>query len=285
MNQPAYKLSNKTLEVQIRPETAQVISVNLDGKKHQYIWPGGKSDYLGAGWQNSDLIMFPVVGPVPENQLFYNETSCTMIQHGISRCLPWCIDSESDNKILRLIQNYLGETRIPVRFSNETVEISWPFSFKLISSFELNDNELFEQLELINESNMPMPYGLGRHPAFNLPERPHRSKIEIESKTIKQIISLGDLRSLTNCVAFLEDSQFIRLTGEENGELFLVELEFPDFGNSMLWSPEEAQYIAIEPTTILPKDELLYKKLDQRKGAKILDPNSSEFYRTIIRFA
>jgi hypothetical protein len=69
-----------------------IVSVICKGKK--YFHGGGKPDYLKddydrLGWQNSELIMFPIIGPVENFQMEVCGQKYPMDQHGIARHLDF----------------------------------------------------------------------------------------------------------------------------------------------------------------------------------------------------
>ncbi len=50
-------------------------------------------------------------------------------------------------------------------------QFGWPWSYEAFQTISLEDNNIFFELEIINKSDNPMPFGFGIHPYFNFNDK------------------------------------------------------------------------------------------------------------------
>ena len=191
------------------------------------------------GWQQSELIMFPVVGPVKDNFLDIDGNEYSMAQHGISRHLPWEL-IERNGVMARFRQLYLAGT--PVANSKIEKGLVWPFSYRMEKTYELTGSGLKFTVTVTNESETPMRYSTGWHPAFKI----HNPYFVAQDSDGDRRISLLEI-----CEASLKSALVLsrnELTLVDSGTLTVT----TDAPYIMLWSPAGSKMVCIEPTTQHP---------------------------------
>lgn len=208
-------------------ENSQMVSLKLKGE--ELFHGGGKPADLqepgdAQGWQNSEIVMFPVIGPVKGDLLRFEGREYPMAQHGISRHLPWTIIEQRPDSIA-FAQQYEGE--MPVPNSKIAVPLRWPHSFTLEKRFSLRPQGIDVTLSVTNDGAEQMRYMIGWHPAFRM----------LASKVDGMIVS--DVQA-TRAVELRKDAV-------EFGPLRVSS----DLPFMTLWSPKGSSLVCIEPMSRL----------------------------------
>ncbi len=102
---------------------------------------------------NARTYRFPINDP---------ENNCNL--HGLIMQEPWNLEGfkESGN-----------ETKLTLSYTHDRTRSTfpgYPHEFKLILRYVFSPEAVHQQTELTNLSNAPMPFGLGFHSAFNVPQ-------------------------------------------------------------------------------------------------------------------
>ena len=232
MNSVVY-LKNDNCAVAI--EKGEFISLKKDGV--EYIHQKGSK-----GWGNSDIEMFPVIGPTSKNKytIHTKKGDATQDQHGLLRELEYVLVS-SDEKKAHYIKEYQKNTKVRnSKFPKKSTEkdLSWPFDFTFEKKFLLENNTL--KIDFIITSNKGMPYMLGYHPAFLLSNSGKETVIVNGKKiTLSEIQDVGH-----NAYPVLNTEKIVL----ENINRNHLEISTTGFKNFMLWTQVE-NMLCIEPIT------------------------------------
>lgn len=226
-------LKNKDCNVII--EKGELISFQKDTK--EYIHQKGNK-----GWRNSDVEMFPIIGPLSKNNFKVQTKNGVAIQdqHGLLRELEYVVLC-SDSKTAKFIKIYEKNTPIiNSKFPKKSPEekLFWPFDFTFEKHFSLENTTL--RIDFIITSEKGMPFMLGYHPAFLLS---NSGKETFKSNVTK--ITLADVyKTGHNAFPFLNATKIIL----ENINKSDLEISTKGFNNFMLWTPVD-NMICIEPVT------------------------------------
>lgn len=260
-------LEDNGIMVEISP-TGEIVGIK--NGQLQLLHGGGKDDSQKEGpdhigWKRSEIIMFPVVGPVGNYKITVgdgcSEKERPMDQHGISRYIPFTV-SRISKKSISLIQEYAAES--PVRNGkhndNEGKErpaiMAWPYSFSIekdISIHHLKCHDDFGgytgfvniDFHVMNRSDSIMPFMLGFHPAF----RTYGTEGSI-------IIEQGESAKDIALDGFL--GKDITSFNKNTGDIFFRNSKYHmrihhTFGNTMVWCPKgTTEMVCIEPVTSIP---------------------------------
>ena len=148
-----FVLENAYLRVTLTTDGAQIKSVVRKSDAVEHIWRADP-----AVWGYHTPILFPYTGRVKDGKILAKGTlyeNCP--QHGFARLMehtPVCCDE--NRVIMELTEN------------DETLK-QWPYRFRLISTFTLEEDTLHHTLTVENRDEANMPFGIGYHPAFRLP--------------------------------------------------------------------------------------------------------------------
>ena len=232
MNSLVY-LKNNNCTVII--EKGELVSFKKDGV--EYIHQKGSK-----GWRNSDIEMFPIIGPTSKNKYTVHTKKGDAIQdqHGLLRELEYVLVSSTE-KTGHYIKEYQKNTKIRnSKFPEKSIEkdLSWPFDFTFEKKFHLEKNTL--KIDFIITSNKEMPYMLGYHPAFLLSNSGKETLIVNGKKiTLSEIKEAGH-----NAYPVLNTEKIVL----ENINRSHLEISTTGFQNFMLWTQVE-NMLCIEPIT------------------------------------
>ncbi|MEO7977259.1 aldose 1-epimerase family protein [Flavobacterium sp.] len=269
-------ISNKTLSASIKHSGAELFSL-ADNENKEYIW-NGNPDF----WPKHSPILFPIVGSLKNETFTFDNKEYHLPRHGFARDMEF-----------QLIEKTESSARFSLSYNEETLE-KYPFKFELQLIYQLQDNKLNIGYKVINKGETQMPFSIGAHPAFALPEKFSNYSIQFEkeekleysllkngliSNTTKTLETSNNIVSM-NYKLFKNDALVFKtlesnsLTILENSKPY-IKVDFEDFPNLGIWTKENAPFICIEPwfgySDRLDKFGDLFKK----EGIQLLDTNQT----------
>jgi galactose mutarotase-like enzyme len=120
-------------------------------------------------------ILFPMAGPLKDNQVSFDGKPYEMKQHGFARNEAWEVTSHSTDGSARLT--------ITLRSSDETRK-RFPFNFIVQYTYELKGSSLHLHQRYQNLSAEPMPLHTGFHPYFHVPDA-EKASTKVETRATK----------------------------------------------------------------------------------------------------
>jgi galactose mutarotase-like enzyme len=103
-------------------------------------------------------VLFPQPGKLAGDAFHYGGRRGQLAQHGLARNLPWAIVSRDERQAVLELR------------SDEASRARYPWSFALRASITLAGARLRIEQRVTNLDDAPMPFGLGLHPYFYLPD-------------------------------------------------------------------------------------------------------------------
>ena len=148
-----FVLENTYLKVTVTTWGAQVKSVIRKSDNVEHIWQADP-----AVWGYHAPILFPYAGRLKDGILeAKGQRFSSPGQHGFART--------SEHRFVRQTPTSLV---LELTESEETLA-SWPYHFRLVSTFTLEKDTLHHTLTVENTDAETMPFGIGYHPAFSIP--------------------------------------------------------------------------------------------------------------------
>jgi galactose mutarotase-like enzyme len=240
-------IKNNNITAIITTKGAELVS--LKAKDREYIWEGNP-----AFWGKHSPVLFPIVGTLKNNEFQYSEENYSLSRHGFARDMDFKIKEQSESRVVFSLEG------------SESTFKSYPFIFELQLIYLLEGNRLTIQYEVFNKDNKELPFSIGAHPAFVLPENFESYSLSFEDdKTLTYFLLENDLLSDKNEMINLEEhgmpldyKLFERdalvfkqinsksITINENSKPIL-KIDFKDFPNLGIWTKPKAPFICIEP--------------------------------------
>lgn len=248
------KISNQQLQVEISTFGAELHSVKKDGI--EYLWQGDE-----AFWGRQAPVLFPIVGKLKEGKYLYNDETYVLSGHGFARDKRFeMLDSSDDEVVYELTSD------------KETLQV-YPFEFRLRITYKLIDNQLTVKWEVKNQGQEEILFGIGAHPAFNVPlengtfedykltitPKQSRNFIPLDAATgtllVNKSYSRAESEFHLSRQLFNSDALIFETSGPT--EVLLsntfdersIKVSWQDMPFVGLWSPypKEAPFVCIEP--------------------------------------
>lgn len=194
-------LKNDLLEVMLSPKGAEIISIVGQQDGINYMW---KRD--ARQWGNSAPILFPIVGKVRNDEYRVDGKAYSLTQHGFARHNEFKVIEASDTKVIYELE------------SNDELIKMYPYLFKLLVVYTLEQKSLSCSCIVNNEDNKDMYFQIGGHPAFSCPFKEDESSNDYylefsENETLCEKILDPIQNGMTNITRpFLENEKrfFVR---------------------------------------------------------------------------
>jgi len=274
-------ISNKILSASIKHAGAELFSL-IDNQNKEYMW-NGNPDF----WPKHSPILFPIVGSLKNDTYKFDKKEYQLSRHGFAR-----------DKEFELVEKTESSATFSLSYNEETLQ-QYPFNFELQIIYNLDENKLNIGYKVINKGEIQLPFSIGAHPAFALPEEFSNYSIQFEKEEKLEYSLLEDglisnttatLATSNNTVPlnyklFKNDALVFKtlesnsLTILENSKPYL-KVDFEDFPSLGIWTKENAPFICIEPwfgySDTLEKSGDILKK----EGILLLEANqifNSEF--------
>ncbi len=241
-------ISNSYLTAQINHFGAELCSLKNSENK-EYIWEGNP-----AFWGKHSPVLFPIVGTLKNSSYHYKETEYHLSRHGFAREMEFELIEKSDNSATFSLISTIETKKV------------YPFDFELQICYSLEENKLNIDYIVINKNDSILPFSIGAHPAFALPESfedyalefdnaeiltsyelendllsDHFSTIEMIDKQVPLNYSLFEKDAL---IFKKLDSKSITILENQNP---LLRVRFDNFPNLGIWTKTNAPFLCIEP--------------------------------------
>ena len=267
-------IKNSILTAEIKHFGAELISLKTNQNK-EYIWEGNPEF-----WGKHSPILFPIVGTLKGNSFQYNEIEYHLSRHGFARDMEFELIDVTQNSATFSIQSF-----------EETLKV-YPFEFELQLIYTLEENNLSIAYKVINKGKSTMPFSIGAHPAFALPNHFENYAIAFEKEeSLEYYLLENDLISNQtkklevqnkqiplNYELFKKDALIFKtlqsnsLTILEN-ENPILRVHFEDFPSLGIWTKMNAPFLCIEPWFGYSDTNENSGNLFEKEGIQILESN------------
>jgi galactose mutarotase-like enzyme len=270
-------LSNEFCSASINTKGAELNSFkNLQTNK-EYIWDGNPNF-----WGKHSPVLFPIVGALKDDCYYYEGKKYNLSRHGFARDFEFEVIESSSNTASFLLKQ------------NSEIAAKYPFDFDLQMDYKLVDRQLVLSYTIRNKSDVEMPFSIGAHPAFALPNSFTDYSLEFEKEEelitheLENNLFSGKTRavsldktSLSLTYALFEKDALVfksieskKITILENGKP-LLKVNFENFSSLGIWTVQNAPFICIEPWIGFADDATSTGNLFDKTDIQILQPNSS----------
>jgi galactose mutarotase-like enzyme len=269
-------ISNSFLTAEIKHIGAELCSLKNASNK-EYIWNGNPKF-----WGKHSPVLFPIVGTLKNNTYQHNDAKYELSRHGFAREMEFeLIDKKQDSATFSLVA------------SSET-KTKYPFDFDLHLIYTLENKTLKIEYNVFNNGTSKMPFSIGAHPAFDLPEDFEKYSLAFEENDTLNYFLLEDglISNSTNSLPLNQNLLQLNYKLFENDALVFKNISsksvtilenlkpllkvsyshFPDLG---IWTPPNAPFICIEPWFGYSDTVDKYGSLMNKEGIQILEANGA----------
>lgn len=267
---------NEIFYATINSKGAELNSLLNKSTLREYIWEGNPEF-----WGKHSPVLFPIVGALKNDSYEYEGKKYSMSRHGFAR------DFEFE-----IVKNTGQSVTFELKANDETV-LKYPFQFSLKIKYELIDSKLVITYYINNNSNKEMPFCIGAHPAFALPNGFTDYALDFEKEEqlitheldsnlfsgVTRKIGLNETKLPLNYSLFEKDALVFKtieskkITILENNTP-LLSVMYDDFQSLGIWTVKNAPFICIEPWIGFADNWNSTGDLFQKEGIRVLKPES-----------
>ena len=274
------KIENELLAVSIDLKGAELQSVYLKQHQLEYLWSGD-----AAFWGKKSPVLFPIVGGLKNNQYSFKNKSYSLGRHGFAR-----------DKHFILLAQTTDSASFLIEADEETIKV-YPFQFRFIVKYHLNNNQLICTYEVENTGTEEMFFSVGAHPAFKVPlttdtkyndwylefEKTENTAIWplsadglIEANSTPYLINTNKL-PLKKELFYGDALVFKNLASEtisikSDSSTHGLTMQFNDFPFYGIWSAKDADFVCLEPWCGIADSVNHNSLLIEKEGINVLPP-------------
>lgn len=238
-------LENDILKIAVDTHGAELSLIFNKKENKEMLWQGDP-----VFWGRKSPVLFPVVGKYRNGKTTYEGKEYSSGQHGFARDSEFTLVEKSENKL-----------SFELTSTDETLA-NYPFKFRLICSFELDNNKIIVGWNVENIDNKKIYFSIGAHPAFYC--KKGETTLTMNGENLKyNLINADGLYTapkydientfvlddsvFDNDALIIENSDVNEIVLVDNGKKYLtVKFDTKVFG---IWSPakKNAPFVCIEP--------------------------------------
>ncbi len=234
----------------VSAQTLELTSLRLTGV--EFVHGGGKTATEKTaldktGWQHSEIVIYPTVGPCPQGALLALGHKASLGSHGIARHGVWN-ERAHDSRTAHLAFQYLPHepllnTKSPPLPATEPRALSWPYAFTITQTYTIARHALHVIFTINNDDKRAQPYRFGWQQAFRTDE--HTKIVVRDGAKVVKTLSMKQIEEASKGThGFVVEHAEIELR-RRDGSVFVRH----DFGKTALWRPGEVPMVCIEPIT------------------------------------
>ena len=238
-------LENDFLKISVDTHGAELSSIFNKKENKEMLWHGDPQF-----WGRKSPVLFPVVGKYKNGKTTYNGKEYALGQHGFARDSEFTLVEQNETKLVFALE------------SNEETLTKYPFKFRLVCSFELENDKIIVGWNVENTDDKTIHFSIGAHPAFYCKKDKTVLAMNKENLKYSLVNSDGlytpekyDVESsfvlhdniFDKDALIIENSNVTEVSLVDNGKNYItVKFDAPLFG---IWSPtrKNAPFVCIEP--------------------------------------
>ena len=238
-------LENDFLKITVDTHGAELSSIFNKKEKKNLLWHGDPEF-----WGRKSPVLFPVVGKYKNGKTTYDGKEYSLGQHGFARDSEFSLVERTESKLSFELT------------SNEESLTKYPFQFRLVCSFELQNDKIIVGWKVENTDDKTIYFSIGAHPAFYCEKS--KTVLTMNKENLEYSLVNGDglytpekydveSSFVLHDNIFDKDALIIENSGVtevsliDNDKKYLtMKFQAPLFG---IWSPtkKNAPFVCIEP--------------------------------------
>jgi galactose mutarotase-like enzyme len=281
-----HSIQNNLLNVAIDAKGAELQSIIHNDFGMEYMWSGD-----AKFWGKKSPVLFPIVGTLKNNSYQYKGHTYQLDRHGFARDMEFEVTEASDETITFTLN------------SNEETFSQYPFHFRFMIRYSLENNRVNVSYIIRNTGQEKMLFSVGGHPAFKVPlvegttfedyylefnhfEHAQRWMIKeglIDTAT-EPAINRTDKLPLQKSLFYKDALVFKQLASKS---VFIlssttshgIKVNFGGFPYLGIWSAKDADFVCIEPWYGVADSVNATGNLEDKEGINVL-PAGEVFIKT-----
>lgn len=243
-------LKNDKCTAKIISKGAELKSLIVSGK--ELMW---RADPVF--WGKTSPLLFPMIGTLKDGKTIIEGNEYRITKHGFARDLELTPETVTGTSAMFSLEQ-----------SDYTKEM-YPFDFRFTVQYTLKTDGITVTYRVKNNSEKPMPFCIGAHPAFACDGEFTDYRLEFRKKENAAVPNYNletGLHEENNRREILRDSNIVHLNHEmfhtdvcyfdkpvSRSVMLLdkdnkgVRVDFPDFTSLGVWQAKDAPFLCIEP--------------------------------------
>lgn len=286
MKNTLHQITSGDLTVCIDENGAELRSIYYRG--HEYLWQPDP-----AYWEEQSPVLFPYVGRFTDGRYTLDGKTYELPIHGFAKDCLFEVAEEQTSQITFLLQD------------SDSSRAVYPYPFQFFITYEAGQASLSVTYEVVNCSDRLMYFGIGGHPAFQVPledglcfedyrlvfSRPHLpTRVgQTPSCFLSGVDHVYQLENGTDIPLhhdlFDEDAIVLRnvadtVTLKSNAGSRSVTMHYPHLHYLGIWHmpKTDAPYVCIEPWSSLPSRQDIVEEFSCKSD--LIRLPSQQKYRT-----
>ncbi|MDP3214961.1 MAG: galactose mutarotase [Deltaproteobacteria bacterium] len=213
-------------------------------------------------------VLFPSPGALTGERFRYGEATGSMKQHGFARQRPWSVTAADERSATLALR------------SDEATRAQFPWDFALTVRYTLDGARLRITQRVENHSATAMPFAMGFHPYFHVPDgEKGRASIATAAtrafdNTTKTTVPLEGPIDLTRAEVDLHLDEHATLVLADGQRVEVT--ASPEFTRWVIWTLRGKDFVCLEPWTAAGD------ALNTREGLIVLAPGEARELRVEI---
>lgn len=276
-------ITNGIITAQVNTFGAELKSLRNEQSGIDHLWHGDASV-----WADTAPFLFPVVARQLGDRYILNGEEFTMPMHGFAK----------DNRF-NVLECEANRVKLELRENADTLRL-YPFSFRVISEFLVEDSCLHIKREVTNMGKTDMPYSIGEHPGYRIPmtegETLEDYYLEFydseyaERWFLEDEIICGSEPGLCGSVLHITPRLFDRgalifkgltsdnVTLRSKNHTHSVRVSLRGWNYLGVWAKPRARYVCIEPWNGLASSQWSEYDIWKKEGIRRLAPGETDSF-------
>ena len=150
MENKIVQIKKNNIVVSVNRQGGCLDSIKKDG--YEYLWQGAEES-----WKGKDVAIFPFIARLKDGIYNVDGKEYSMKNHGLIRYATLDVESQEEDEVTLIFK------------ANEETLLQYPYNFTFRSNYSLKDGNLKVTYYVDNIDTKPLYFGIGGHPAFQIP--------------------------------------------------------------------------------------------------------------------
>ena len=274
-------LKNGDVSAKIISKGAELKSLIVNGK--ELMWRADPTF-----WGKTSPLLFPMIGTLKGGKTLIDGKEYRITKHGFARDMELTPEEFNSNSAMFSLEQ------------NETTKAMFPFDFRFTVRYTLKADGLTVTYRVRNNSEKPMPFCIGAHPAFACDGDMTDYRLEfpkLETAAVPNYNLETGLHEENNRRPLMNEATELSLSHEmfyedvcyfdklRSRSVFLlnkdnsgVRVDFPDFTSLGVWQAKDAPFLCIEPWCGSADFDDCTGVFAEKRGIEILQPDTEKAF-------
>lgn len=274
-------LKNGEVSAKIISKGAELKSLVVGGR--ELMWRADP-----AFWGKTSPLLFPMIGTLKGGKTLINGEEYSITKHGFARDMELTPEEISPTSAMFSLTQ------------NDTTKAMFPFDFRFTVRYTVKADGLTVTYRVRNNSDKPMPFCIGAHPAFACDGEMSDYRLEFakretaavpnynldtglhEENNRRELPIKDNVLALSNEMFYEDVCYFDKLVSRSVYLLYKdnkgVRVDFPDFTSLGVWQAKNAPFLCIEPWCGSADFDDCTGVFAEKRGIEILQPDTEKAF-------